>query len=141
VFGNTTNPHLTDIESFVTINGKYEFNQEKEIFENTDITIIPSIWWETFGLVVLESLANGVPIITTSLVGANDLIKQNFNGIIVKPDANILANKIKSIVKDREILEKMNLNICSNEFNYSLMKHSEIILNLYKKVCKGICEE
>ena len=54
----------------------------QSIFEETDILVAVSLWYETFGFTVLEALSYGVPVIVSDHVGAKDIIGEG--GIIVK---------------------------------------------------------
>ena len=66
-----------------------------ENYKKADILILPSLH-ESFGLVVIEAMACGLPVIITSEVGASDHVIDNKNGIVVNPDdAHALSEKIK----------------------------------------------
>ncbi len=53
-----------------------------------DIFAMPSRF-DTFGLVVLEAMAAGLPVIISNSVGARDLVKQGHNGFILSKDPSI----------------------------------------------------
>jgi glycosyltransferase involved in cell wall biosynthesis len=62
-------------------------------FENIDILILPS-WEEPFGLVLLEAMASGIPVIATDRGGPPEFVR----GLLIPPkDPNALANAIRSI--------------------------------------------
>lgn len=73
------------------------FTQEQlaDIFEQTDVLVAPSVWYETFGFTVLEAMSYGVPVIISNRVGAKDIVGEN--GIIV--DAND-SNELKEALQD-----------------------------------------
>jgi glycosyltransferase involved in cell wall biosynthesis len=61
-------------------------------YQTSDLLLFPSIE-DGFAFVVAEALACGLPVVTTSNVGASDLIKPGINGEIVPiRDAPALAN-------------------------------------------------
>ena len=64
-----------------------------------DVSVVPSTE-EVWGLVVNESLASGVPVITTSAVGsAVDLIRDGWNGFVVSPDdESAVADRITRVL-------------------------------------------
>jgi UDP-glucose:(heptosyl)LPS alpha-1,3-glucosyltransferase len=52
--------------------------------------------FDTFGMVVLEAMAAGLPVIISSNVGAKDLVREGKNGFVIKDtsDTDYIANKI-----------------------------------------------
>ncbi|MDR3579873.1 MAG: glycosyltransferase family 4 protein [Oryzomonas sp.] len=67
-----------------------------------DIFIMPSAF-DTFGMVVLEAMATGLPVIISSNVGAKDVVKEGINGFILpdRLDADMAADRIIRLL-DRE---------------------------------------
>ncbi len=117
----------------------YKYSELKNIFENSDILVVPSKWYETFGFVAEEALSYGVPVIVSSVVGAKDLIKNGINGFIVN-DFNELAEIFKLVINNREILKKLNNNIYTSNF-YSFENHCDEMYDLYKRVINRKKEE
>jgi glycosyltransferase involved in cell wall biosynthesis len=60
------------------------FAEFKEFFGKVDILLVPS-WEEPFGIVILESMATGIPVITTSAGGPLDIVRSGTNGLLVPP--------------------------------------------------------
>ena len=120
----------------ITIRGKYTHSDLNTIFESTDVLIVPSIWNETFGFVVLEALSYGVPVLVTEKVGSKDLIynKEFIKGEIVELSISIMKDKIIQFYKDRTILKMYNYNIVNENFEYSLDKHCKRICSNYEKL-------
>ncbi|PMQ01811.1 MAG: group 1 glycosyl transferase [Dictyoglomus sp. NZ13-RE01] len=59
--------------------------EPKSFFEKVDVTIVPSICYETFGMVVIESFAFGVPVIGSDIGGIPEMIINGVNGILFDP--------------------------------------------------------
>jgi glycosyltransferase involved in cell wall biosynthesis len=73
----------------------------ENIYPVFDIFVLPSLR-EPFGLVLLEAMASGIPVITTSSGGPMDFIDHNINGCLVPPqDSRRLAQKIDDMLTDR----------------------------------------
>ena len=53
---------------YMKINDRYDYSDLELIFDNTDVLIVPSICYETFGYTVLEALSYGVPVVLTDRV-------------------------------------------------------------------------
>lgn len=87
----------------------YSYSQLKEIFDVTDLLVVPSQWYETFGFTVLEALSYGVPVIVSDKVGAGDLLKSNVVGLVSSNEKMI--KHIKMLCADHEHLVKWNKSI------------------------------
>ncbi len=75
-----------------------------------DVFVIPSII-EGFGLVTIEAMATGKPVIGTNVGGIPDTIEDEKNGYLVPPrDPESLAQKIILLLQDSELREKMGSN-------------------------------
>jgi len=75
-----------------------------EFFDSIDVLLVPS-WEEPFGLVVLEGMATGIPVIATAAGGPLDIITSGVNGVLVPPrDTRALAAAIASINERRDSL-------------------------------------
>ena len=115
----------------------YKEQGMKKIFDNTDVIIAPSLWEETFGMVVLEAISYGVPAIISKNVGAKDILgKSNEFGIIVdiEKDKNALYDAIKNIYENRYLLEQMNKNIVEAKIELRYDMHVKEITELYRSL-------
>lgn len=102
--------HTNEVSPYIITHERYNYSQLEEIFDNTDALVTPSIWYETFGYTVLESLSFGVPVIISDTVGAKDIVPENGGIIIVGINADKLEDVIRGITIDK--LELMNQTIC-----------------------------
>ena len=87
-------------------------NQEniKQLYASADIFVLPS-FKETFGIVFLEAMHHGLPIVTTNVSAMPELIEEGKNGLLV-PSGNsqALANAILKLVENPDLIEKMGEN-------------------------------
>lgn len=72
------------ISNQVIFKGSLLRGEVKYEMSNCNIFVLPSRF-ETFGVVLIEALASGKPVISTRNGGANDIIK-DFNGLLVNID-------------------------------------------------------
>lgn len=102
------------------------------VLQKSDLLVIPSVWRETFGFVVLEALSRGVPVIVTENVGAKDLVIDGENGFITKAEKRALANVIERFVQEPTLLAQMNEFILGMDFPYTMEAHArEIRAKIY----------
>jgi len=75
-----------------------------DFFDSVDVLIVPS-WEEPFGIVILEAMASGVPVIATAAGGPLDILRHGEDGILVPPrDPGALAEGIRSVESQRKEL-------------------------------------
>ncbi|WP_141992101.1 glycosyltransferase [Bacillus sp. B4EP4a] len=135
VYGNNNKIALDQAEQdHITFHGRYHYDEMENIFDNTDVLIVPSICKETFGFIGLEALSYGVPIIVSDHVGCKDIIRDGETGVIFNPETNELETILEKLINDRNILKKMNDYINNDDFPYALEKHARDIETLYKEV-------
>ena len=73
-----------------------------------DFLVLPSTHSESFGLVVLEAMASGKPVIVSSLPGPAALVEEGRDGLIARAgDLRDLSDKIGELVSDQERREAM----------------------------------
>lgn len=83
---------------------KKQIISENEIFSELDILVVPSEKLEGFGLVVIEAMAYGVPVIVSNLPVFSNLIIDKKNGLVAKTD---LANEILFLLENKIIYNKI----------------------------------
>lgn len=72
---------------------------------------------ESFGLVIVESLILGVPVLATSVSDVSKILGKNKYGITVPNSTKGLEDGIKKIIQNKEILNELKKNV--KEFDYN----------------------
>ena len=74
----------------------------------TSVLVFPSLWPETLGIVGLEAMAHGVPVVASDIGGVPEWLREGRNGFRVPPkDASVLADRIQKIVGNRDTATAM----------------------------------
>lgn len=114
--------------------GKYLSNQLEEVFAETDLLIVPSLWKETFSLITLEALSFGVPVLVSSNVGAKDVVYQYDSKFVYETnDTDALKNILYSVLQYISLLEKYNKKIVDLPWVHSFKQHVDEIRNFYNR--------
>ena len=82
---------------YIKSHRRYSYAELEKIFDETDVLVAPSIWYETFGFTVLEALSYGVPVIISGNVGAKDILVQGAGVVIEDIDAQKLFTALQDI--------------------------------------------
>lgn len=82
-------------------------------YARSDLFVLPSLW-EGFGIVLLEAMSFGLPIVTTNTGAIPELIKDEWNGLLVPPrDSKALAAAIARLGDNPGLREKLGRNALS----------------------------
>jgi glycosyltransferase involved in cell wall biosynthesis len=79
-FHELVEPHLMDGIEFL---GEVTHGEKVELLQNARATLFPISWEEPFGLVMIESMACGTPVIATRWGAVPEVIEDGRSGIIV----------------------------------------------------------
>ncbi|HDR4725068.1 glycosyltransferase [Bacillus cereus group sp. Sample62] len=137
VYGDFVNDPDTYNPKYYTFYGRYNYNQLKDIFNEVDLLIIPSIWKETFGFIGLEAQSYGVPIMVSEYVGFKDLVQDGETGFIYKVNKHDFIDKLSMILDDTSLLDYINENLLKLDFPHLMEQHTKEIINLYQEVRAG----
>ena len=92
------------IEDRVIFLGYIEDSKLPEVFRMADIFVLPSVTSEAFGIVVLEAMASGVPVIATNVGGIPEIVKENEAGLLVPPGNELeLRNAIQRLLQEEKL--------------------------------------
>lgn len=125
---------IRNLKDCVIYQGKKYGNDKDFFYKKSDIFIFPTYYHnECFPVVLLEAMQHHCVCISTNEGGISDIIDDGINGFVVnKRNPFLLADKIETLVKDKELMNKMkkagydkfikNFTIEKYEFNiYSIL--------------------
>ena len=124
-------------DNFDIDSGQYPSSKIIEYLLISDIFVFPSVL-ESFGVVIIEAMAAGLPLVANEVPGSRDLICNNKTGFLSKKinDTNTFIKKINLLIKNKKIAEQMKANSIRESKKYDWKKISLKYLNLYNKVIK-----
>ena len=104
-------------------------------FADARVLALPSLWYETGGLVVREAIARGVPAIVTTISGASDVVG-SAHGLLVPPgDVDALANALRRLRDDalvRRLSEQAYRTMSTGPQRPAA--HADGLLNIYRSI-------
>jgi len=91
--------HDAGLDNKLTIN---DFRADMpDVFAAFDIFVLPSILPEPFGLVVIEAMASGKPVVATAPGGPSETVVDGETGFLVPPsDASAIAKALEELLAD-----------------------------------------
>lgn len=92
--------------------GRFENTKIADVLSNTDVLVVPSIWFENSPLTIHEAFIAGIPVVTSDLGGMADLVQDGVNGLLFKAgDASDLRSKILSLIREPGLIERLRQGI------------------------------
>ena len=109
-----------------------------KLYQAGDLFVFPSIK-EGWGLVVLEAMASGIPVIASGIEPMTDYLEDEKNALLVSPmDYEALAQKIIRVLEENELQDKLIRNGMKTAQVYSwrntALRHEEF----YERVLEGV---
>lgn len=85
-------------------------NEPSAVFTAIDMLVVPSLWNEAFGRVVVEAMGYGTPVIATAVGGMQEIFEDGVEGFLVpKASAAAIAKAIDVCVRDHAKWQAMGL--------------------------------
>jgi glycosyltransferase involved in cell wall biosynthesis len=117
-------------EPFVEYIGEIDDSKKAEFLGSADATLFPIQWPEPFGLVLIESLACGTPIVAFRRGSVPEIIKPGVTGFIVE--------NVEEACQAIESVDKIDRRDCRRDFEtrFSLDRMAKDYLKIYQSICK-----
>lgn len=105
------------------------FTKPSDFFAEIDVLIVPSLWYEPMGRVVIEAYAHGIPVMVHGAGGLLELVKEGETGVVI--DINNQSNFESALQKFKQLDYVTLSNHCLEQAkHYSnremLLKYSQL---------------
>jgi len=123
---------ISDAIQFV---GPVPNNRLAPYYTSATIYISPSIGREAMGIVLIEAMACGVPVIASDIVGYNEVIENGVNGILCSPgDVKSLNEAIIHLLSSPALRKSLSTRAImrAREFDWQVV--TQKVVDVYKTV-------
>ncbi len=103
------------------------------IYSAADATVIPS-YHESFGLVAVESLACGTPVVATRAGGLTTVIKHGETGYLVPRCPGFFAERLDTLLRDTALLEQMRVSARPSVLHFSWKSVADHVTFVYQEM-------
>jgi len=123
--------HEYGLKNKVEFLGFLKANNYKALLNSVDILAMPSRI-ESFGMVYLEAMALGVPIIASNVGGAPEIIENFKNGILTSPEPESVADAILKLYNDTSLRREISENNLNDIHKFEWDKIVEEYMKIYR---------
>ncbi|MEK6223226.1 MAG: glycosyltransferase [Chloroflexota bacterium] len=121
------------LDNIVEFLGKRSQDMLPYYYSAADVVVVPS-YYESFGLVALEALACGTPVVASRVGGLAYLIEDGVNGFYVENKDEVdLSDKLISLIEDKALNDKMGKNATEYAKGYEWEEITSQMINLYEE--------
>ena len=115
--------------------GWLDGKEKANCFQTAMINVLPS-YHEGLPMTILETMAHGIPNISTTIAAIPEAIKDGENGLLVKPgDVPSLANALLVLATDKKIREKFSTASYETVRNkFAIESHLSQVASLYETI-------
>ena len=100
--------------------GYVTYNELPRYYKTAHIFCAPATGWESFGIILLEAMAVGKPVIASNIGGYADLVTNGVEGLLVPPkDEEELTRALISLMTDESLQQQMGAKGRLKARNYS----------------------
>lgn len=105
-----------------------------QVFAHARLAVVPSLWWETFRLTIVEAMAQGTPVIATNLGCRQELVRDGQNGFLCDATVDSLRVALNRAAElGQEDYDRMSACARATAAAYSEDRVMKLQLALYEE--------
>ena len=122
------------VAEHVKFTGFVNKSEKIRYYKSADIFILPSLY-EIFGIVNLEAMACGIPVVASKVGGIPEVVKDGKNGLLIPPgNSEALADALIYLLENEDVREKMGKSGRKKVEGYSWERIAEETEKVYNEV-------
>ena len=113
-----------------------------QAWERSSLAIVPSVWAEPFGIVAIEAMSMGKPVIASRIGGLTDIIIDQENGLFVSPgDIEAWRYAIQSLLDDPARIARMGQMALQHSTSFGASTIVSRIEQIYQSLLPAVRKE
>lgn len=118
------------LQDSVVFAGKVHSQEAKVLYSQADCFVMPSIS-EPFGLVALEAIAHGTPVVVSKQSGVGEVLSHTFK--VDFWDTEMMADCVLTILRDEALAHQMRLHSFADLKNMSWEQRASTVKSVYEQ--------
>jgi glycosyltransferase involved in cell wall biosynthesis len=122
----------------IKFHGFLEGKELLNMYENANLTVVPSIWYDNSPMVIYESFNSGTPVIGSRIGGIPELVEDGFNGYLFEVGNVVELEKLlENLINKPEKLKKLENGTIESIKEYSMENHIKKLEKEYQLLTKS----
>ncbi|MCR4394402.1 MAG: glycosyltransferase family 4 protein [Dehalococcoidales bacterium] len=119
----------------VIFTGAVDYQDLPRYYKSADIFCAPATGHESFGIILLEAMATGKPVVASSISGYSTVVSHGVDGLLVPPKQEVpLAQAISTLIRSEELRKKMGEQGIKKSANFGWEYISRRVMNYYLSI-------
>ncbi|MCD4654026.1 glycosyltransferase family 4 protein [bacterium] len=111
-----------------------------DLYRSMDIVVCPSIWPEPFGLIVLEAMASGLPVVASRIGGMQYTVVDGETGFLFSPgNSEELASRLLCLINDEKL--RLQMGESGQERVSSHFTWDRVVKDFTAPILSGSCNQ
>jgi len=127
---------IYNIQDRVIFTGWQPPDKVQDFYLASDLFVFPSMT-ETQGLVTLEAMAGGLPVVAVNAAGSMAMVDDGLNGLLVKADEHFFANAVIDLLTHEKRYKLLARNAKKKGEKYSMSGMAERLIKCYEALLVG----
>ncbi len=125
--------HLDDLVIFL---GKRGQDTLPYYYSAAEVLVMPS-HYESFGMVALEAMACGTPVVASQVGGLAFLVQDGITGYVIQDgNPDLLANRLEQLLRQPDLRNQLGLQAAAYAQNYAWEKITQRMIQVYESELK-----
>ena len=127
--------HTEGLAARVRFEGQASRDRVRAAYDDADAVLFPVRWEEPWGLVPLEAMARGRPVVASGRGGSGEYLRDGENALIASPDdTEAVADAVKRLAADRALRSRLRENGLATAGRYTEERYNEAVLRRLESV-------
>lgn len=128
---------ITADDSRITFYGLVPWEKLTELYRRANVTIVPSVFCEPLGFVILESFRSGTPVVGSNIGGIPEVIVDGYNGRLFEA-GNVaeLKSTLENLLENPSELKRLGEGAFKSAREYDISNHILKLEELYSQLIK-----
>ncbi len=98
-----------EVRSRVAMLGTVANAELPSYLAGADAFAAPAVGHESFGVILVEAMAAGVPVVASDIPGYREVVREDVDGLLVPPgDPDLLAAALRRVLEERDLAERLS---------------------------------
>jgi 1,2-diacylglycerol 3-alpha-glucosyltransferase len=120
------------IAECVTFTGQVPFDEIPAYLKAADLFVFASVT-ETQGLVTIEAMAAGLPVVAVDGSGTHDIVDHDKEGLLVENDSNALASAINELLANPQQMKQFSLQALKKARTFDANRLGKQMVKVYEQ--------